>query len=251
MHGPNILVTAAMVAVFALVHLFIGRLKFLSAAPRSRWLSFSGGIAVSYVFLHVLPDLGVHERAFATALAMGDSLAESLVYSLALVGLAAFYGLERAVKRSRARSRKAGDGDRIEDHLEWVHVGSYALLNLLIGYLLMHREEYGTWSLLLYFVAMSLHFMTSDFGMREDHTAAYDARGRWVISAAVVAGWLIGLAVTLPAVVVGFLFAFLAGGITLNVLKEELPEDRESRFVPFLTGAAIYAALMLGERAMV
>ncbi|NJL21613.1 MAG: hypothetical protein HC895_13625, partial [Leptolyngbyaceae cyanobacterium SM1_3_5] len=42
------------------------------------------------------------------------------------------------------------------------------------------------------------------------------------------------------------LFAFLAGGIVLNVLKEELPEDRESHFWSFAIGAIGYAVLLLG-----
>ena len=39
-----------------------------------------------------------------------------------------------------------------------------------------------------------------------------------------------------------FLFAFLAGGVVLNVLKKELPEERESRFLLFALGLAAYAA---------
>ena len=41
------------------------------------------------------------------------------------------------------------------------------------------------------------------------------------------------------------LIAFLAGGIILNVLKEELPEERDSRFGAFAFGAAAYAILLL------
>ena len=37
----------------------------------------------------------------------------------------------------------------------------------------------------------------------------------------------------------------LSGGIVLNVLKEELPSERESRFWPFALGACGYAALLL------
>lgn len=59
-----------------------------------------------------------------------------------------------------------------------------------------------------------------------------------------LAGWALGLA-TIPPVAVGFAFAFLAGAVVLNVLKEELPEQRQSRFWPFLLGAAGYAAIML------
>jgi len=40
------------------------------------------------------------------------------------------------------------------------------------------------------------------------------------------------------------LVAVLAGGVILNVLKEELPEECRSRFTPFLLGAAAYAGLL-------
>jgi hypothetical protein len=38
---------------------------------------------------------------------------------------------------------------------------------------------------------------------------------------------------------------FLAGGVVMNVLKEELPEERESRFWAFLLGAGLYAGVLL------
>ncbi|MBX0294739.1 hypothetical protein [Haloarcula nitratireducens] len=41
----------------ALVHLFAGRLTFPNVIPRSRWLSLSGGSAVAYVFVHILPEI--------------------------------------------------------------------------------------------------------------------------------------------------------------------------------------------------
>ena len=41
------------------------------------------------------------------------------------------------------------------------------------------------------------------------------------------------------------LFALLAGGVIMNVLKEELPEERESCFWALALGAAVYAALLL------
>ena len=39
--------------------------------------------------------------------------------------------------------------------------------------------------------------------------------------------------------------AFIAGAIILNVLKEELPEERQSRFIPFILGVVLYGALLL------
>ncbi len=230
---------------FALVHILIGRLRFLEGFPRSRWLSGAGGVAVAYTFLHLLPELAAHQREFAEALGTGDEEAEAWIYLVALLGLVTFYGLERAARLSRSRSRDAGGPDRVEDEVFWIHIGSFALYNVLIGYLLLHREELGLWPLLIYFVAMALHFVTNDFGLREDHKERYDREGRWLIAGGVLGGWLLGLAADLPPTAIAVLFAFLAGGVVLNVLKEELPEERQSNFGAFALGASGYAALLL------
>lgn len=230
---------------FALVHLFIGAMRFLEGVPRSRWLSGAGGVAVAYIFLHLLPELAAQQRGFAEVLGTGEEEAEAWIYLVALGGLAAFYGLERAARRSRGRSRDAGGPDRVEDGVFWIHIGSFALYNVLIGYLLLHREEPGLWSLLIYFVAMALHFVTNDFGLREDHKERYDREGRWLVAGAVLLGWALGALTTLPELAIGLLFAFLAGGVVLNVLKEELPEERQSDFGAFALGAGGYAAILL------
>lgn len=232
--------TAVFAAVFALIHIFIGKLRFLDVIPRSRWLSAAGGVAVAYVFLHVLPQLSVHQETFSRELGLGGRPAEMLVYAVALIGLAIFYGLERAAKLARAR---AANG-RGHARPFWLHIGSFGLFNVLIGYLLIHRQETGTRELLLYSVAMALHFVTSDFGLHKDHRELYDRRARWVLAAAVFAGWGLGVAVMLPKIAIGFLFAFLAGSVILNVLKEELPAERESRYWPFVLGGVAYAAVL-------
>lgn len=237
--------TLASVAVFALVHLFVGRLRFLAGTPRSRWLSLAGGVAVSYVFLHVLPELSEHQETVeARGEAAGANLVESEIYLVSLAGLAVFYGLERLVSSSRARSRARGGADDPEAGAFWLHAGSFAAYNVLIGYLLLHREQAGPASLAMYTLAMALHFVTSDFGLRQHYKARYDALARWIFAAAVGAGWLLGRAVEVSEVAVGVLFAFLAGGVVLNVLKEELPEERESRFAPFVAGLVAYAILL-------
>lgn len=50
------LVTFISALVLAGVHVFSGSLRLLDKIPRSRWLSFAGGVAVALVFLEVLPE---------------------------------------------------------------------------------------------------------------------------------------------------------------------------------------------------
>ncbi len=248
MDMSSTLVTGAMAMAFVLVHLFVGKLRFLAVEPRSAWLSFAGGVAVGYVFLHILPELAAHGTTFRRAIGLPDLLAESLVYALSLIGLVLFYGLERALRVSRSERRVEGGRDRPHWGVFRLHVAASALLIFIVSYLLNHREDDAAVGLALFFLAILLHFVTADFGTRSDHPEMYDREGRWVLSSATIAGWVTGLFVELPELAIGCLFAFVAGGIVLLVLKEELPEDRGSRFAPFLTGAIVFAALVLGEQ---
>ncbi len=241
------LATGLAALLFAAIHVFIGRLHWMNTLPRNRWLSFAGGVAVAYVFLHILPEISDHQREFAAEIGLSGLAVERWIYALALLGLAIFYGVERRVRVSRSENAEQTGDDRTGNADLWLHIATFGVFNLLIGYLLVHREDMSAISLATYTIAMALHFVTTDFGMRADHEEAYDRVGRWVIAAAVLLGWALGLAFTVSALVIGSLFAFLAGGVILNVLKEELPEERQSRFVPFLAGALAYSALLLFE----
>jgi hypothetical protein len=237
------------VGVFVLVHLFAGRLHLLEGIPRSRWLSLAGGISVAYVFVHLFPELEEAQRSLGDA-AGAIAFLEHHAYLLALLGLVVFYGLERAVKLSRGQRRESSTAAESSESpvptgVFWLHLGSFAVYNALIGYLLVHREEQGVRALLLFSVAMALHFLVNDFGLREDHRASYRRLGRWLLAAAVLVGWLVGLSTEISEHATGALFAFLAGGVVLNVLKEELPEERRSRFSAFALGVAAYTLLLM------
>lgn len=242
------LLQALIVAGFASLHLLADRLRFLHVIPRSRWLSAAGGISVAYVFVHVFPELAEAQRRMEAGWPAVVA-AERHAYLVALAGLATFYGLERLVKHSqRRRNDRPGPDDGPSTTSPGVfrlHVTSFALYNALVGYLLVHRPEQSLRELLLFAGAMGVHFLVNDYGLRQDHKAAYRQRVRWMLVAAIAGGWLTGLLVEISEAAVATLFAFLAGGVVMNVLKEELPEERQSRFLPFLLGATGYAILLL------
>jgi zinc transporter ZupT len=244
---PVVILTGCLILGLMLIHLYAGKLRFLQGVPRSRWLSAASGVSVAYVFVHVFPELA---KAQETLRAAVESLRflEHHAYLAALFGMALFYGLEQMVKTSQARcgeKRSQGGESTVEPGVFWLHIGSFAIYNALIGYLLLHREEQDLRGLFFFATAMGFHFLVNDYGLREDHRDTYHRVGRWILAAAVAAGWLLGLWTTLNRAALALLFAFLAGGVVLNVLKEELPEERQSRFWPFAAGAAGYAALLL------
>ncbi|UPV73509.1 hypothetical protein M0R89_13270 [Halorussus limi] len=239
----SIPVLVAVIAVgLAGVHLAAGRLH-LRSISRSVWLSGAGGVSVAYVFVHVLPELEERQHAFGGVV----GFLEHHVYLLALAGFTAFYGLEQVARRSSDRRDRevAGAETTTSAGVFWLHVGSFAAYNALVGYLLVHREESGLASLGFFAVAMALHFAVNDYGLRDHHREAYDRVGRYLLAGGVLAGTAVGWTTTVGAALVSGLFGFLAGGIVLNVVKEELPEERQSNVWAFGVGSAVYAALLL------
>lgn len=235
--------TLPFVVGLILIHLYAGKLELLAHLPRSRCLSAAGGVSVAYVFVHLLPDLSERQAAIAQTGIL--TVLEHHIYLLALLGLTVFYGLEWAVQTSQQRQREAGKSDTPALGVFWIHILSFAAFNGLIGYLLVHREEPGLASLCFYFIAIGLHFLVNDYGLRQDHRHTYHQIGRWILAGAIATGWAIGVGTEIPEAGIAILFAFLSGGIILNTLKEELPAERQSRFWAFLTGAFIYTVVLL------
>jgi zinc transporter ZupT len=222
--------------ILAGIHIFANKLKFLQVIPRSRWLSFSSGISVSYIFVHLLPELKEWQMTFEQyTLYLSHHL-----YLMALLGLVTFYGLERAVKLAKPKIE-----EEPPPGIFWIHILSFTLYNCLVGYLLINREESTVLSLVFFSLAMAAHFLVNDYGLYQHHRKLYIRKGRWLVSAGIGAGFGVGLITHISDPVLALFFAFLAGGVILNVLKEELPEERKSRYLPFLLGAALYAVILL------
>lgn len=225
---------------FTIIHYSTKYIHSIRGIPRSYFLSISGGIAVSYVFVHLLPELSNHQTIIEDAVdKKGFNFIKNHAYLVAISGLAIFYGLEKMVKNPKNKNNTPGND------VFWVHVTSFFIYNALIGYLLIREHFVNTWDMFFYFIAFSVHFITNDHSLREEHSNTYDRYGRWLLSAAILLGWFIGLVTKINELVISVLISFLAGGIVLNVLKEELPKERESSFVAFLIGIIVYSILLL------
>ena len=230
----SVAATVAAVAL-ALVHVLGGRLD-LPLVPRSSVLSAASGVSVSYVFVHLLPEVGELGGALDATGPLGT--VHRWEWLLALAGVLVFHAVELW-----ARRRRGGEGAATLD--AWAHLGVYAAYTGLIGYLLLDQAVIEDSSLLLFTIAMALHLLVNDHGLRAHHGQFYEHVGRWVLAAAVVGGHVASLVVRLSEPQLAAPLAFLAGAIVLTVLKEELPEDRRSRITPLLVGAVLYSLLLL------
>jgi len=237
--------------VLASAHLLAPRLTMLALLPRSRWLSAAGGVSVAYVFVHLLPELAEGQATIdgeggAEAAGAGPLLGflEDHVYLMALIGLAVFYGVEKHSLTSRRHNARRTGEDRTTGDAFWLSIASFTVYNAVIGYLLLDGDLEQATQLVLYTLALAVHFVINDLALSAHHRHAYRRWGRWLLAAAVLAGWLAGVATDVSERAIALVVAFIAGGVVLNVLKEELPAERLAQFWPFAGGALAYTVLL-------
>lgn len=244
------LLALGVVVVLGIAHVLPPSLAFVELKPRSWLLSAAAGVSVAYVFVHLLPEIAEAQESVQERSSGWLAGFERHAYVVALVGLAVFYGLERAAVTSKRSRSEAGHAAAEEEPTSpgafWISMGSFAVYNAIIGYLVVRRAEEDTIGALALFTgAIALHFLINDLGLRSHHKRRYDRLGRPLLTGAILLGWVVGVTTELSEAAVGLAIAFLAGGVVLNVMKEEVPSEQESRFLPLALGAAVYAALLL------
>jgi hypothetical protein len=234
----------AAAALFAAVFLIGGRLRAppLLAPDRRSVLSFGAGMSSAYVFVRLMPELHGARVAFVEATTLSLRHQGMAIYFVALLGFLVFYGLEHLRKRARQREA-AGHGARGDAFR--LHIGGFAAYTALVAYLLVRNLEESGMSTALYAVAIGFHFLSVDHSLREEHGEAYERRGRFLLAAAVAAGWVTAVFVRAPKDLLAVALAFVSGAVIMNSAVMELPEERDGRFVPFLAGGVLYGLLLI------
>jgi hypothetical protein len=170
------------------------------------------------------------------------------VFILALVGFTVAFWVETEARRSRRRQRQAGSVDVTGDGTFWLGILSFVALNASIGYIVASPGDETVKPLWLFAFVMGLHFVVNDHALTEHHGDRYRKWGRWLLVAALLVGWMVGMvpALDVPPGALALLLAYISGGVLLNVLRHELPDtDRTADVVAFAVGAGVYGTLVL------
>ncbi|PRY20134.1 hypothetical protein [Pseudosporangium ferrugineum] len=251
----------AITVVLAGLHLAAPRIRRLPLVPEAATGSFAGGLAVAYVFLHLLPEIAEGNEAVGAALTdvlEPTPLIDLGIFLVALAGFTAFFAMERLADRrvgartgDRAVNPAGAAAGRPPAGVYWLHLGSFVVYNALITYTMPLRLRTGVLFALLFTVAMGLHFVLTDRGLEERYGARFDRTGRLILTGGLLLGWAAAaLAAPTSTLLVALLTALLGGSILLNVFKEEIPSGRRTSFGWFLTGLALYAGLLAAVTAV-
>jgi zinc transporter ZupT len=241
MGSPDPLATGLSAVVLALVFLVGGRFRPFETLVRDRaWLlSFSAGVSIAYVFVHMMPEIATARELYAKSAKVPIPYRGLVIYFVCMIGFMIYYGLERL--RNHVQDRRSDDNATVDYR---IHVGGFSIYVWMVSYLLVNRLQNTDTSITLYTVAMTAHFLTIDHSLREQNRILYERRGRWLLGGMCALGWVTGFFLPLPPYFLALMVAFVSGAIIMNSAIMELPHRQEERFAGFLAGGVLYALLL-------
>jgi hypothetical protein len=244
----NALSTLAAAVIFALIFYAQTWWKWpkLDHRRSHRFVSFSAGMAVAYVFIHLLPELASASDEFVEVSA-GRQLPfpQYRVYAAALLGFVLFYALAHMVSWSRVTGAQQDNAAALERISFRVLTSSYALYVFIVSYLVAHEMQAGGGQVALYTLAMSLHFLGLAYGMRRENAPLYDLWSKHALAAAAIAGWAVAEVIPLSDGLAYTALGFVGGAVIMNTATSELPGKHEGRLFAFLFGSILYSAVLL------
>ena len=223
--------------------LLVGRMHFLE---QGRWRSVGAGIAMSYVFLDVLPHLSSEQYALQDIVATGlGAFLAHHAYLLALAGFVLYFGLADVAKAPRTSQTVMVEPGKPHS-VVYILVLALAAYCFLIGYLIGEHPEHRYEPVIIFALAMTIHMAGVDHTMRDQHAKFYDRIFRYVLATATFLGWLLGMVTTVPDVIFALVFSFVVGAIIVVAFLYELPVVMGGRrYWLFVAGVTGFSGLLL------
>jgi hypothetical protein len=222
------------VLLIAAVHVLFPLIEKKLHHRKQELVSLTGGIAVGYIFLFMLPKIGDYTAAIVRNEVDGWEVMHYRLYAIALLGMLTYY--------LNSRLNVPHDGRR--NVALAIHVTLFAFYNFTIGDLLANIPREGYFPYALVGAVLALHMLGVDHHLRAVYQQRFDMWVRWVLAFSVLAGWTVGVSFRIGTSALAVLSAFLAGGILVNVMAEELPQRGKGCTRNFIGGVVLFAVLI-------
>jgi len=232
--------------LIVLVHLLVPRFRFMHK-QNNYWISASTGVALAYVFMKIFPHPSkAQEKLAGTAENVLYELMVNNVYFVGLVGFSVYLGVflsARVFRKGGTATEITFKSAPVAVKVEWVSIVAY---NFLIGYLLSEQVTHRPETVVIFGLAMAIHFIGVDYLMHNHFPRLYNSSLRLGLVIGTYAGMITGIVTEISDGTLFFWYSFLAGGIIAIATAYELPQIRSFRqYGAFLSGVGVFSALML------
>ena len=159
----SIIIVVGIAAIMGLADYFGHRISGLAGKNRDNWLSFSGGLLTSLIFLILLPELI-------------QSSANEFIYLFMLIGFLLMHLAEKYIYQHVTNKQEL-----LED-LKIIHIIGFGLDNFLVGFILASIIETDLLVLLNLSIALFLQMLMSSFSLDSIDTLRSDRLSKIILS---------------------------------------------------------------------
>lgn len=231
MHQTSEIIILFIIACsFALMHIYLPRFFNKTQSTLLFSASFGGGLAITYVFLQLLPELD-NSREIA-----GNS-----IHFVTLLGFMVFFVMEHVAFRLSEKTRTTHE---IVHYSFFIRLTFTWLYNWLLAFTLLEYVHESLFSTLIYLLVLIVHVMHNDHALHKHNPQHYMQWGRYSLALAPLLGWLASIMLTTNQLIAELLIATLAGFVIFRVFNEELPKQQHTNIKVFIAGVVISAMLL-------
>ncbi len=190
---------------------------------KERLVSFAAGLSVSYLFLHLFPQVYT----------VVDDVPRLIFLSM-LIGFVAYHAIEKLIYKYIRR-------DDVINDIELEHSMTLFFYHFVIGIVFLTLMRESRWDGILFLVPVSLQVIINAL------PHAHRFRRKWIkafFSAAPLLGVLVALVVPIPLVIYALLLGLVAGILLFVEAREVVPRRRAESIVWFLIGVVAYGFLI-------
>ena len=214
--------------IIGVVHYFSERVS-IKENNRMKFVSFTSGILITYLFLHLFPSL------FDGGLFLNRI---SLVFLL--VGFTIFHVVEKYVyKHSKST-------ENLKKELKEAHTISLFIYYIVMGIVIFNIAKFaGILDVTLFFIPVLFHAALSSISFSGLHAVI---RGNFTvkifISASTLIGMLIAFFLEIPHLVHIALMGSVIGMLLYITIVDSIPKEREGTPEFFLIGIGLYSIII-------
>ncbi len=233
------LIAIALAASLAVAHLTASKVAAWPQKTQDSLASVGGGVAIAYVFVHLMPELatGGKELSDANVVPFAPTpVAEATLFLVALIGLVIYFALDVRSDEGRLSTKRAFR----------IHLVSFAVISGLYAYTMPSLVSTGWDYAVLLTSVVFAHTLLADRALARAHPHQFNYETRWVGIVAIVLG--LAAAYFLPPasdVALAIATAFLGGSLLMTTFREELPAASRARLPWFLLGTAVMTGLLI------
>ncbi len=213
--------------VVAIAHFFSDRFLGVIEEKRKKVISFVAGISLSYVFLLLMPEI----YGMVTIL-------DKYIFLLLLLGFAGFHLIEKHIYQHE-------DKEKLQEELRTVHSLTFFIYHFLIGFILLNLLTGELMLGLMFLIPVFFHSAVSGASLKGIHVSIRERNLlKVLLSCSTLMGVLIGSLFLIPQHVLNSVLGFVAGAFLYIVIRDSLPRETRGDILYFVSGIAIYTAII-------